>query len=440
MMTPVSPRPAPSPPSWYAASEPPLPLNPPLRGAGVADVCVLGAGYTGLSAALALAEAGFRVTVLEAQRIGWGASGRNGGQAIVGYGCEQDTLERLLGADEARVLFDFSRQGMARLRERIARHHIACDWRDGHASVPIRARQERDLRAGVIEMAQRYDYPLQWWDKAQLQQQLASDRYRGAMYDPASGHLHPLAYAHGLARAALAAGVTIHEYSPVQRLQRGKQPELHTAEGHVRADFVVLAGNAWLAGIAPELESRMMPVGTYIGATPPLGEGRARALIRNDMAVADVNWALDYFRLSRDHRLLFGGRASYSALPPPGLRGVMSRPPPRWPMPRCWPTSRPRAWCWSTVVSMPPPRTCPVWAMVSPCSRCRPCWPTARMPPASWPVAMTSRKRCLPASTRPWQTKAWWSRSMTASRSPHRCTWSSWPRARTPSWPGTIAT
>ncbi len=313
------------PASWYAASEPAPPPQAGLRGAHHTDVCILGAGYTGLSTALALAEAGYRVTLLEAQRIGWGASGRNGGQAIVGYGCEQDTLETLLGADDARQLFDFSRDGMRLLRERIARHGIACDWRDGHAHVPLNQRQERALRAGIVHMAEHYDYPLQWWDRDRLRQELASDRYRGAMFDAASGHLHPLAYAFGLARAARAAGVRIHEHSPVIRLERGTRPTMHTADGSVSADFAVIAGNAWLRGIAPELESRIMPVGTYIGASAPLGEARARALIRNDMAVADCNWALDYYRLSRDHRLLFGGRASYSALPPPRLASAMTR-------------------------------------------------------------------------------------------------------------------
>jgi gamma-glutamylputrescine oxidase len=313
------------PPSWYAASQPELPLRAPLRGQARADVAVLGAGYTGLSAALALAEKGYKVTVLEAERIGWGASGRNGGQAIVGYGCEQDTLETLVGDADARLLFDFSRDGMHMLKQRIARHGIDCDWRDGHASVPIQPRQERALRSDIERMARLYDYPLEWWDGQRLQQELASERYLGAMYDAASGHLHPLAYAQGLARAAEAAGVTIHEQSPAIRLERGTRPALITSHGRVDADFVVLAGNAWLQDIAPELETRMMPVGTYIGATQPLGAERARALIRNDMAVADVNWALDYFRLSRDHRLLFGGQANYSALPPPGLRASMTR-------------------------------------------------------------------------------------------------------------------
>ena len=313
------------PPSWYAASQPELPLRAPLHGQVRADVAVLGAGYTGLTAALALAEKGYKVTVLEAERVGWGASGRNGGQAIVGYGCEQDTLEALVGDADARLLFDFSRDGMHMLKQRITKHGIDCDWRDGHASVPIQPRQERALRNDIERMVQRYDYPLEWWDRPRLQRELASERYLGAVYDAASGHLHPLAYAQGLAQAAEAAGVTIHEQSPVNQLERGPRAALITAHGRVDADFVVLAGNAWLRDIAPELETRMMPVGTYIGATQPLGAERAKALIRNDMAVADVNWALDYFRLSRDHRLLFGGQANYSALPPPGLRASMTR-------------------------------------------------------------------------------------------------------------------
>ncbi len=161
-------------PSWYAASVPETPLRPALQGETQADVCVLGAGYTGLSAALSLAERGYRVTVLEAQRVGWGASGRNGGQAIVGFGCEVDTLEQLVGKRDARTLFDYSREGMALLRQRLQRYQIACDWRDGHASVAINARQERELRRGMQRLVDHYDYPLQWWDRAQLRDRLDS--------------------------------------------------------------------------------------------------------------------------------------------------------------------------------------------------------------------------------------------------------------------------
>ena len=313
------------PASWYAASAEPLPLQPPLQEPVEADIAILGAGYTGLSAALALAEAGYRVRVLEAQRVGWGASGRNGGQAIVGYGCEQDSIEKLVGMSAARQLFDFSRDGMNLLQQRLQRYAIDCDWRDGHAHVPLNSRQQRALQESIEHMDRHYDYPLQWWDRERLRSVLGSNLYLGAMFDPASGHLHPLKYALGLARACRQAGVVIHEHSPVTRLQRGPKPVLHTASGSVRAEHVVLAGNAWLRGIAPELETRIMPVGTYVGATPPLGDALATQLIGNDMAVADCNWALDYYRLSADQRLLFGGRASYSSLPPPGLKRLMTR-------------------------------------------------------------------------------------------------------------------
>ncbi|TAA46591.1 NAD(P)/FAD-dependent oxidoreductase [Pseudoxanthomonas winnipegensis] len=313
------------PDSWYAASTTPLPAQPALEGRIDCDVCILGAGYTGLSAALELAEAGYRVVVLEAQRIGWGASGRNGGQAIVGFGCGEEKLEALVGLDDARRMFDLSREGLAWLHARLARHGIQAHWRPGHATVPLKARQQREVQAMVERFHSHYDHPVQWWDRERLRAILASERYLGALYDPISGHLHPLAYALGLGRAALDAGVRIFETSAVTRLQRGARPVFSTARGQVHCDFGVLAGNALLHGIAPELEARIMPVGTYIAATAPLGEERARALIGNDMAVADTAWALDYYRLSHDHRLLFGGRASYSGRPPRDLAAIMRR-------------------------------------------------------------------------------------------------------------------
>ena len=315
----------PYPPSWYAASATPLSVQPALQGRIDADVCILGAGYTGLAAALELAEAGYKVVVLEAERIGWGASGRNGGQAIAGFGCGEAKLEALVGFDDARKMFDLSREGLQWLRGRIRKHGIECDWRDGHATVPIKPRQQREIMAAVEDFNTRYGYPVEWWDREKLRTQLASDRYLGALYDPNSGHLHPLEYALGLARAAMAAGVRIFEHSRVTQLLRGTKPVFKTSAGEVHCDFAILAGNALVHGIAPELDAKIMPVGTYIGATVPLGEERSSALIHNDMAVADTNWALDYFRRSRDHRLLFGGRASYSTLPPPNLRGTMTR-------------------------------------------------------------------------------------------------------------------
>ena len=309
----------------YAKTTDPLPAQPRLDGSLQADVCILGAGLTGLSTAIELAQAGLSVVVLEAKRIAWGASGRNGGQAIFGFGCDQSKIEAMVGLPESRRLFDWSLEGIRLIHDRCARHAIDCDWRDGHAHVPIKPRQVVELQAWQADLSENYGYDLQWWDAATLRNRLASERYLGALFDPCSGHLNPLKYTQGLARAAMSLGVRIFEESAVLELKRGPRPVLRTASGEITCDFAVLAGNAYVHGIAPELDARIMPVGTYIGATEPLGAERAQSLISNDMAVADVNWALDYFRLSRDHRLLFGGRASYSTLPPPNLRRTLQR-------------------------------------------------------------------------------------------------------------------
>jgi gamma-glutamylputrescine oxidase len=312
-------------PSYYTASATPLPQQPAFAGSDHCDVAILGAGLTGLSAAIELAQQGRKVIVLEAERIGWGASGRSGGQAIFGYSCDQSKIASLLGMADSQRLFDWSLEAVGLIHERRERFAIDCDWRPGHAHVPIKPRQVVELREWQRDLAENYGYQTQWWERDRLREVLATDRYLGALYDPASGHLHPLKYVLGLARAALALGVRICENSKVVALDRGARPVLRTAQGEVRGDFAVLAGNAYVHGVAPELDAMIMPVGTYIGATAPLGEERMRALVGNGMAVADINWALDYFRPSADHRLLFGGRASYSTLPPPDLRGTMRR-------------------------------------------------------------------------------------------------------------------
>lgn len=311
--------------SWYTASAPDFPAQPVLQGSHSADVCILGAGITGLSTAIELAEAGYRVIVLEAQRVGWGASGRSGGQAIFGFGCDQAKITQAVGLETSKRLFDWSIEGLDLIKSRCTQYGIDCDWRDIHAHVPIKPRHVAELKTWQRDLAENFDYPLQWWEREQLQAVMPNQRYLGALVDPRSGHLHPLKYTQGLAHAALRLGVRIFEQSKVTRLVRGGKPAYMTAGGEVRCDFAVLAGNAYVHGIAPELDDKIMPVGTYIGATEPLGEARASALIKNGMAVADVNWALDYFRLSSDGRLLFGGRASYSTLPPPDLAGTLRR-------------------------------------------------------------------------------------------------------------------
>ncbi|MBD8527778.1 NAD(P)/FAD-dependent oxidoreductase [Pseudomarimonas arenosa] len=310
-------------PTWYQASAPQRTAAPPLYGRRQVDVCILGGGFTGLSCALSLAEAGLRVAVIEAEQIGAGASGRNGGQLIFGYSCEQHKLVDLLGKADARRVFQWSLEGVQLVHQRCADYAIDCHWRPGHAHVPIRPRQVDELKRWQDSLHHDYDYPLEWWSAERLQSVLASRRYRGALFDPRSGHLHPLRLLQGMTEAAIKLGVEVYECSRVTRVERAPRLRFHTIAGEIEAEFGVLAGNALVRGIAAELDARIMPVASYIAVSEPLGEGPARRLIGNDMAVADINWAVDYFRLTHDHRLFFGGRASYSTLPPPSLRGTM---------------------------------------------------------------------------------------------------------------------
>ncbi len=314
--------------SYYAASANAAPEHPELAGEVTCDVCVIGAGITGSSAALALAERGYDVVLIEGARVGWGASGRSGGQVIFGYARDMSLIRRLVGAGHARRLWELSVQSMALLKERVARHGIDCDLRPGHLHAAIKRRQVQELRAWREELEIEYDYGgLELWEHAGLSERLGTRRYRAGLYDPNSAHLHPLNYTLGLAQAAVAAGARLFEASPALRLEAdGPGPvRVHTPRGEVRCREVLLCANAYLTNVAGTLRARIMPVGTYIAATEPLGAERARALIRNGMAVADINFVLDYFRLSADHRLLFGGRVSYSTLPPPRLAATMRK-------------------------------------------------------------------------------------------------------------------
>jgi gamma-glutamylputrescine oxidase len=301
--------------SYYSASANAAPLSSPLAGDTEADVCVVGGGIAGLSTALHLAERGYRVTLLEAQRIGWGASGRSGGQAIFGYACSQQKLITAVGATAARQLWDFSIEALDLLAGRVARHQIDCDLHWGQMHAAIKPRQRDELKAWQRELEDDYGYDsVRFLERPEVEALLATRRYCGALFDSRSGHLHPLNYTLGLAAAARAAGVVIHEGSQVTAIDRGDPARVNTAHGSVRARQVALCCNAYIDGLAPALRSRIMPVGTYIIATEPLGEARMMQLMRENIAVTDINFVLDYFRRSADHRLLFGGRVSYSGL------------------------------------------------------------------------------------------------------------------------------
>jgi gamma-glutamylputrescine oxidase len=301
--------------SYYAATAHAAPLRPPLAAETRADVCVVGGGIAGCSAALDLAGRGYRVVLLERQRIGWGASGRSGGQAIFGYGTSQASLVAQVGLETARRLWDVSVEALALLRERVARHAIDCDLNWGHLHVATKARQRHELEALQAELHGTYGYHSpRFLERAQVEALLATRRYCAGLYDPGSGHLHPLNYTLGLARAAEAAGVEIHEGSQVTAVDPGATVRVTTAQGSVTADFAVLARGGYVDRLKAASNWRIMPVGTYVVATEPLGEARIRELVRENVAVADVNFVLDYFRRSADHRLLFGGRVSYSGI------------------------------------------------------------------------------------------------------------------------------
>ena len=307
--------------SYYETTATRAPPCTPLAGSIRADVCVVGGGYAGLSAALELAQRGYSVALLEARLLGWGASGRNGGQAIVGFGfAGEDTISAQLSTADARRAWDVSVEGMQLLRERITHNAIACDYVPGYLHLAVNARKARALKQRLEHLAQAFDYPSQWIGPAEVGQWIASQRFHAGAFDPQSGHLHPLKYCLGLAQLAAKAGVMVFENSPVIRLARGPRPVVGTAAGAVTCDFVVLAGNVYLGeygkAVAPELARRIMPVGTYIIATEAMPSARADALIQQRAAVSDTNLVLDYFRLSADNRLLFGGGDTYTTATP----------------------------------------------------------------------------------------------------------------------------
>lgn len=316
--------------SYYEASVSRPPLAPPLAGRIEADIGVVGGGYAGLSAALELAERGYRVALLEARHIGWGASGRNGGQVLAGYGfAGLEAIEVQLPAEEARRAWDISVEGLHLLRDQIARFQIDCDYVAGHVSLAIGRRKAHALERWVQHVAQRYNYALQPIPGTELGDWIASRHFEAGAFDPLSGHLHALKYCLGLAAAAQQAGVQLFENSAAVAIQRGDAPVVKTAQGEVACRYVVLAGNVYLAEfgehVAAELSSRIMPVGTYIITTAPMPQALADSLIRYRSAAFDTNLVLDYFRVTADNRLLFGGGESYTTATPLNLKEKMRR-------------------------------------------------------------------------------------------------------------------
>ena len=314
------------PDSWYAATAHAPPPLPPLRGEVSADVCVVGGGYTGLSAALHLAERGYEVVLLEAARVGWGASGRNGGQVGSGQRRVVLELEARYGRERARALWDLAEEAKALLRERVERHRIDCDWKPGNLLALTRRRYLPELQRETEHLSSHYGYHgLRMLDREEVREMVASERYCGGQFDSGGAHLHPLNLALGLARAAVAAGARVHEQSRAIEIRWDRRPLVHTDEGQVQARYVLLCGNAYLGDLVPEIRSRVMPIANHLLATEPLGAARAAALIPADCCVHASKFVVDYYRLSPDGRLIFGGGETYRDRPPRDLRAFVRR-------------------------------------------------------------------------------------------------------------------
>jgi len=299
------------PASYYAATATPLAPFPPLTGATRADVCVVGGGYTGLSAALHLASRGVSVVLLEAHRVGFGASGRNGGQVGSGQRLDQDDLERMAGKPAARAMWDMAEAAKALVADLIARHAMPVVLHPGVAHASETAAGQRQAQAYAEKLARDYDYAkIEVLDRDRFRSIVGSDQFQGGVIDHGAGHLHPLNFAIGLAQAAQAAGARLHEMSEVLDLAPGAKPVLRTAAGSVTCDQVILAGNGYLGNLAPKVAARVMPINNFLIATEPLGDRAASVLARN-IAVADSRFVVNYWRLSEDNRLLFGGGESY---------------------------------------------------------------------------------------------------------------------------------
>ncbi|MBT8058309.1 MAG: FAD-binding oxidoreductase [Gammaproteobacteria bacterium] len=309
--------------SYYAASVNETTDYPELEGEHSADVCIVGAGFTGVATALTLAERGYRVALVEANRVGWGASGRNGGQLINGIS-GLSKVQKKHGEGVADMLWDLRWRGNDIIHERVEKYGIDCDLKNGFVEVAIKPRHLSDLEGYAREMEQRrHPYPFETWDAETTRRNLGTDAYIGGFVSYRDGHLHPLNLCIGEARAAEGLGARIFEQSPVTQIVHGARPAVRTGRGLVRADAVVLAGNAYHMLEPGHLSNLVFPAGSYIIGTEPLAEDVVAKINPLDLAVCDLNEIVDYFRLSADKRLLYGGRCNYSGREPASIKASM---------------------------------------------------------------------------------------------------------------------
>ena len=310
--------------SYYAATANRDTLRPELQSVIDADVCVVGGGFTGLSAALALAEKGQKVVLLEAKAIGWGASGRNGGQIVNGLNASIDKISRQFGTEAGAFVSQFVQEGGEIIRGFIKDHSIACDYRPGNIFTAYNSRHMKELEAKQEQWRGFGMDEHEMLDASAIRQHVGSEAYCGGMIDHSGGHLHPLNLALGEADAIEALGGHVFEMSPATKVEKeGDRYRVQTPGGAVMAGDVALCGNAYMTGVAPEIENRIMPVSTQVVATEPLGEDVAQRLLPTGMCVEDIRYILDYFRMTPDHRLLFGGGTVYGGTDPEDVRAKL---------------------------------------------------------------------------------------------------------------------
>ncbi len=322
------------PPSYYAATAKNAVERPRLRGITDAEICIIGGGFTGLSAALHCAQRGRSVVVLDAHRAGWGASGRNGGQVGVGQRIDQNSLEALVGADHAREAFRIGVEAPALVRSLIDENAISADYKPGLLHTNHRAHYDAEARDYATKLQDDYGYDrIRFVEREEMPEMLGAADAFGGTLDTGGGHIHPLNFALGLANAAEAAGARLYDRAEVASVTPGELHEVRvrgsgTREGEivVRAKIVLYACNGYLGGLERRTSARVMPINAFVVATEPLSEELCRSLIRDDVAVADSRFVVNYYRLSADRRMLFGGGETYGYRFPRDIRAFVRRP------------------------------------------------------------------------------------------------------------------
>ncbi len=320
-------RPGQYPPSYYAATATPPGPYPAAEGEVSCDLAIIGGGFTGLSAALHAAGAGLDVVLLEASRVGFGASGRNGGQVHPGQRLDQDTLEAMLGRDRARVLWDLALESVDLTLDLARRHAPEAGYVSGIIEADHKPRFVPHSHAYARKLREEYGYDkIRPLSREELRELVGSPAYHGGTLDMGGGHLHPLRYAFGLARAAAAAGARLFENSRVTKVAEGDPVTLTTDRARIRARHLLWACNGYLGHLEPRIAARVMPINNFIIATEPLDEATARGLIRDNHAVADSKFVINYYRLSEDRRMLFGGGESYGYRFPADIAAKVLKP------------------------------------------------------------------------------------------------------------------